>query len=60
MSTIIILNTDHIIFYRSKGVAANLLKKNNKRRRTKAEIEEDKQDEILKKQRLAEDMVELE
>lgn len=43
----------------SKGIGANLLKKSNKRRRTKAEIEEDKQEEILKRQRIASDMAEL-
>ena len=33
-----------------------MLKKTNKRRRTKAQIEEDKQEEVLKRQRLASDM----
>ena len=36
-----------------------MLKKESKRRRTKAEIEEQKQEEILKRQKLEEDMEEL-
>ena len=36
-----------------------MLKKTNKRRRTKAQIEEEKQEEVLKRQRLASDMAEL-
>ena len=36
-----------------------MLKKSNKRRRTKAQIEEEKQEEMLKRQRLAADMAEL-
>ena len=36
-----------------------MLKKDSKRRRTKAEIEEQKQEEILKRQKLEEDMEEL-
>ena len=36
-----------------------MLKKSNKRRRTKAQIEEEKQEEVLKRQRLAADMAEL-
>jgi len=36
-----------------------MLKKESKRRRTRAEIEEEKQEEILKRQKLAEDMQEL-
>ena len=36
-----------------------MLKKESKRRRTRAEIEEQKQEETLKRQKLAEDMQEL-
>ena len=36
-----------------------MLKKESKRRRTRAEIEEEKQEETLKRQKLAEDMQEL-
>ena len=36
-----------------------MLKKNTKRKRTRAQIEEEKQEEVLKKQRLAADMAEL-
>ena len=36
-----------------------MLKKTNKRRRTKAQIEEEKQEEVLKRQMLASDMAEL-
>jgi len=36
-----------------------MLKKSNKRRRTKAQLEEEKQEEVLKRQRLAADMAEL-
>ena len=36
-----------------------MLKKSNKRRRTKAQIEEEKQEEVLKRQKLAADMAEL-
>ena len=36
-----------------------MLKKESKRRRTRAEIEEEKQEEILKRQKLAEDQQEL-
>ena len=36
-----------------------MLKKDSKRRRNKAEIEEQKQEEILKRQKLEEDMEEL-
>ena len=46
-------------FSENKGIGANLLKKNMKRRRTKAEIEEEKQEETLKRQRMAADMAEL-
>ena len=35
-----------------KGVGANLLKVGSKRRRTKNEIEEEKQEEIMKQQKL--------
>ena len=43
----------------SKGQGANMLKKSNKRKRTRAQIEEEKQQEVLKKQKLASDMAEL-
>ena len=36
-----------------------MLKKNTKRKRTRAQIEEEKQEEVLKKQRLVADMTEL-
>ena len=42
-----------------KGVGANLLKVGSKRRRTKNEIEEEKQEEIMKQQKLQQDMEEL-
>ena len=41
------------------GQSANMLKKESKRRRTRAEIEEQKQEETLKRQKLAEYMQEL-
>ena len=47
------------IYVVSKGIGANMLKKESKRRRTKAEIEEEKQEEILKRQKLESDMEEL-
>ena len=42
-----------------KGIGANLLKVGSKRRRTKNEIEEEKQEEIVKQQKLQQDMEEL-
>ena len=42
-----------------KGIGANLLKVGSKRRRTKNEIEEEKQEKVLKQQKLEEDMQEL-
>jgi len=42
-----------------KGIGANLMKVGSKRRRTKNEIEDQKQDEVLKQQKLEADMQEL-
>ena len=47
------------VYIVSKGIGANMIKKESKRRRTKAEIEEEKQEEILKRQKLESDMEEL-
>ena len=43
----------------SKGQGANMLKIGVKRRRTKAEIEEQKQEEIRKEQKIVEELQEL-
>ena len=42
-----------------KGISANLMKVGSKRRRTKNEIEEQKQEEVLKQQKLEADLQEL-
>ena len=42
-----------------KGIGANLMKVGSKRRRTKNEIEDQKQEEVLKQQKLEADMQEL-
>ena len=43
----------------SKGAGANMMKVGSKRRRTKNEIEEEKQEEIVKQQKLKADLEEL-
>ena len=43
----------------NKGVGANMLKVGSKRRRTKAEIEDEKEQEALKQQKLESDLQEL-
>jgi len=42
-----------------KGIGANMMKVGSKRRRTKNEIEEQKQEEVLKQQKLEADLQEL-
>ena len=47
------------MFIVTKGISANLMQVGSKRRRTKHQIEEDKQEEVQKEQRVASDLEEL-